>query len=71
MARIMQHWTDFFSLRCESMDEFLAFYSGVKQVTHKLQEANSIAITDDTFLKAFLAKAVACEELQTEAKRFL
>ena len=71
MARIMQHWTDFFGLRCESMDEFLAFYSGVKQVTHKLQEANSIAITDDTFLKAFLAKAVACEELQTEAKRFL
>ena len=71
MSRIMQHWTDFFGLKCESMEEFLAFYSGVKQVTHKLQEANSIAITDDIFLKAFLAKAIACEELQTEAKKFM
>ena len=53
------------------MDEFLAFYLGVKEVTHKLQEAKLIAITDDIFLKAFLAKAVACEELQTEVKKFL
>jgi len=50
MARIMQHWSDFFALRCTSMDNFPLFYSGVKKVTHKLREAKSIAITDVTFL---------------------
>ena len=71
MARIMQHWSDFFALRCTSMDDFPLFYSGVKKVTHKLREANSIAVTDDTFLKAFLSGSISCEELKTEAKGFL
>ena len=53
------------------MDDFLLFYSVVKKVTHKLREANSIAVTDDTFLKAFLSGSISCEELKTEAKGFL
>ena len=71
MARIMQHWSDFFALRCISMDDFPLFYIGVKKVTHKLREAKSIAVTDDTFLKAFLSSSISCEDLKTESKRFL
>ena len=71
MARIMQHWSDFFALHCTSMDEFPFFYSGVKKITHKLREADSIAITDDTFLKTFLSSSMSCEDLKTESKSFL
>ena len=53
------------------MDDFPLFYSGVKKVTHKLQKVKSIAITDDTFLKAFLSGSISCEDLQTKSKRFL
>ena len=53
------------------MDNFPLFYSGVKKVTHKLQEVKSIAVTDDTFFKAFLSGLISCEDLKTEAKRFL
>ena len=71
MARIMKHWSGFFALRCTSMDDFPLFYSGVKKVTHKLWEARSMAVTNDTFLKAFLSGSISCEDLNTEAKGFL
>ena len=71
MKMIMQHWLDFFALRCTSMDDFLLFYSSVKKVTHKLQEVRPIAVTDDTFLKAFLSGSISCGDLKTETKGFL
>ena len=58
-------------LRCQDLDEFLSFYSKVTKVLDKLKETNSVAVTDDVFLRAFLAKAISCEELQTEAKKLL
>ena len=71
MARIMQHWLDFFVLRCTSMDDFPLFYSSVKKVTYKLMEAKSIAVTDDTFLKVFLSGLISCEDLKAESKMLL
>lgn len=53
------------------MNDFTLFYSGIKKFTHKFREANSIAFTDDTFLKAFLSGSICCEELKTKAKGFL
>ena len=64
----MQHWYDFFALRCTSIDDFLLFYSGLKKVKHKIREEKSIAVTDDTFPKDFLSGSISCEDLKTEAK---
>jgi len=71
MTRIMRLWSEFMGLRCQDLDEFLSFYSRVTKVLDKLKETNSVAVTDDVFLRAFLAKAISCEELQTEAKKLL
>ena len=71
MTRIMRLWREFMGLRCQDLDEFLSFYSQVTKVLDKLKESNSIAVTDDVFLRAFLAKAISCQELQTEAKKLL
>ena len=53
------------------MSDFLPFYSKVTKVLDKLIRYNSVAETDNVFLRAFLAKAISYEELQTEAKKFL
>ena len=71
MTRIMKLWREFFGLRCENLSDFLPFYSKVTKVLDKLQQEKSVAATDDVFLRAFLAKAISCEELQTEVKKFL
>ena len=71
MARIMHHWSDFFTLRCTSMENFPLFYSNVKKVTHKLREAKPIVVTDTTFLKAFLSGLISCDDLKTEAKGYM
>ena len=71
MARIMHHWSDFFALCYTSVDYFPLFYSGVKKVTHKLREAKLIAVTNDTFLRAFLSGSISCEDLKNKTKGFL
>ena len=71
MAREMHNWTEFFALKCENKESFLAFYSQAKKLLHKLTVGKSVAVTDDVFLKAFMAKVIEAPELQTEAKQFL
>ncbi len=71
MLRVLSHWTELFSLRCDTRDELFPFYSKVMRTTHLLLTKNLVAVTDDSFLKAFLAKSISCEELQTEAKDLL
>ena len=71
MSRIMTYWSTFMGLRCQNIEEFLSFYSRVTKVLDKLTESNSTAVKDDVFLRAFLARAISCEELQTEAKALL
>ena len=53
------------------MDDLPLFYSSVKKVTHKLREARSIAITDDTFLEAFLSGSISWKDLKIKSKGFL
>ena len=68
---MLRLWQDFFKLRCDDKGQFLAFYSSATKIIHKLQQVNSIAIGDDTFLRSFFAKAIDAEELKDEAKLFL
>ena len=71
MTRMMKHWSEFMGLSCQEFEDFLPFYSKVSKVLEKLRQAKSVAVTDDVFLRAFLGKAISCEELRHEAKRFL
>ena len=71
MQRVVKLWREFMGLRCPEFDDFLPFYSKVTKVIDKLKEAKSVAVKDDVFLRAFLARAISCDELQTEAKKFL
>ena len=59
------------TLCCSDLSDFLPFYDRITQVLEKLKDAKSVAVTDDMFLRAYLAKAISCEELQTEAKKLL
>ena len=70
-ARVMSHWKTLFGLKCESCDDFLSFYSKAKGVLHKLKKHDSVAVTDDIFLKAYFSMTIEAPELQTEVKRFL
>ena len=70
-ARVMNLWTKLFSLKCEDRDSFNAFYSQFKGITHKLTEHSSVAVQDDTFMRAFLSRTIEAPELQSEVKNFL
>ena len=70
-ARTFAHWMDFFALKCTNRDEFLSFYSSAKKLLFKLEEADSVAATDDMFLRAYLAKVIEAPELQQQTKKFL
>ena len=52
------------------MTEFFQFYLKVTKVLNKLQQEKSLAAKYNVFPRAFLAKAIFCEELQTEVKKF-
>ena len=66
-----QDWQELFSLRCETMDTFLAFYSSSKRILYKLKKSKSIAASDDVFLKSYFAKHIEVPELQHEVKELL
>ena len=53
MARVMSHWKVLFGLKCESRNDFLAFYSKANGILHKLKKGNSVAVTDNVFLQAY------------------
>ena len=67
----MSHWQKIFGLKCENRDVFFAFYSKAKGVIHKLTKVNSVAATDNVFLKAYFAKVIEAPELQTKVQGFL
>ena len=48
-ACVMNLWTKLFALKCDDRDSFMAFYSQVKGITHKLTEHSSVAVQDDFF----------------------
>ena len=57
-ACVMNLWTTLFALKCDDRDSFLAFYSQVKSLTHKLTEHSSVAVQDDIFMRAFLSRTI-------------
>ena len=54
-----------------SIDSFLASYSSLKRIFHKLKEYKSIAVLDDVFLKSYFVKVIQTPELQREVKKLL
>ena len=70
-ARVMNLWTKLFALKCDDRDSFMAFYSQVKGITHKLTEHSSVAVQDDIFMQALLSRTIEAPELQSEVKNFL
>ena len=68
MARTFEEWLKLFDLKCDSMDDFLAFYSGVCWSVCKLEQQELVAITDDASIRAFLCRALDVLELQNTAK---
>ena len=71
MARAMSHWNLLFGLKCDDLSGFLAFYNKVKSTIWKLKMDKSVAVGDDTFLRAYLAKVIEVPELQTEVKKLI
>ena len=67
----MAHWNSLFGLKCEMRDDFLSFYNNVKGTIWKLKRDSSVAIKDDTFLRAYLAKVINAPELQHEVKKLI
>ena len=70
-ARVFDNWMQFFKLKCSTRDDFLEFFSSAKGILHKLKTANSVAVTDDTFICAYSAKTIKAPELQQEVKQFI
>ena len=71
LPRVLKNWQDFFRLRCETLESFPKFYSDLRIITTNFRTTKSIAVSDDSFLKAFLSGAINVEELQQGAKDFL
>ena len=58
-------------MRCEKLKSFPKLYSDLRIITTNLRTANSIAVSDDSYLKALISGAINVEELQQNAKDFL
>ena len=71
MDRTMDHWNLLFGLKYEEKDNFLQFYSKSKSVVYKLKRDNSVAVTDDIFLRAYFSKVIEAPELQTEVRKLI
>ena len=71
VAMTFEEWQKFFGLRCDSLDGFLPFYSSVRTSVTRLKDFKSEAIKDETFLRAFMTKALDVMELKTYTKEFL
>ena len=65
---MMNHWKTFFSLECDDVNSFLAFHNNLKKVLQKLKDCNSIAVSDDDFLRVFVHRALDIEELKESVK---
>ena len=71
MARAMSLWNQVFGLKCDKRDDFQHFYSKVKGLLFKLKKDDSVAVTDNVFLRAYFAKVIQAPELQTDVKKLI
>ena len=68
MARTFEEYQRVFDLKCDTLYDFLSFYSGVRTSVRKFETSDSIAIKDDTFIRTFFCRAPDVPELQTTSK---
>ena len=71
MAKMFDEWQKLFNLSCDDLDGFSSFYSSVRTSVKKLEVAQAAAIQDDTFIRAFLCRALNVQELQTTSKELM
>ena len=67
----MSQYQSLFGIKCETMESFLECYSNSKKCLHNLKKGKSIAVTDDTFLRAYCTIRIEAAELQHEMKKVL
>ena len=71
MARTFAEWQKLFGLNCGTIDDFPSFYSSVRKSVARLRENDSVAIEDDTFIRAYLCKSIDVKELRGSTKEFM
>ena len=57
------NWQALFKLRYEFRDDFFTFHSQSKGIVHRLKMSDSVAVTDEVFLKAYFSMAINAPEL--------
>ena len=65
MAKTLDEWQKLFNLKCDDLDGISSFYTSVRTSVKKLEVAKAAAIQDDTFIRAFLCRALDVQELQS------
>ena len=71
VGRVLHLWQDFFKLRCDDKDDFLAFYSRAKKILLKLKVEKLVTVQDNELLHEFFARVINAPELKDEANLFL
>ena len=71
MARTFAEWQKLFGLQCDTIDDFPSYYSSVRKGVTRLREYDSVAIKDDTFIRAYLCKSLDVKELRSSTKEFM
>ena len=65
----MSNWKALFASKYKDHDSFMFFYSKSKSTIHKLKRSNSIAVTDEVFLRYSSPKPISADKLQGETKK--
>ena len=71
IARTFEEWKMLFKLHCDTLDGFLPYYSGARKAVARLTQWKSVAITDESFVRAYLCKSLDVKELRSATDEFM
>ena len=71
MAAVDAAWNRIYQLKCDDVESFDMFFSNFVTAENKLVELNSIAITDNSFLRSLLFHKLNIEELKSETAQLI
>ena len=71
MTKTSDKWQKLFALNCDSMDDFLLFYSSVHSAMTRIKEYQSVALKDEAFRYAYLSKSLDIKELHAVTKQLM
>ena len=71
MAAVDAAWNRIYQLKCDDVESFDMFFSNFVTAENKLVELNSIAITDNSFLRSLLFHKLNIEELKSETSQLI